>query len=382
MKSQNKVKTVLLLTTLMLSTILIAVPAYAADTGLKGPTLYVTGTTGNPPSNPGQALVDDVPTGSMDNDACALFRTNNPPSNVADSETYYNFSFGLPSGATIYGIEVVVSGYRTPGGTGVPGPYFRVRLDGGAGWTGYKDTSALTNVDAEYTLGSDEPLWGGSWTADSFSDTNFRLEIIPAGAMDPSTGEHWKLDSVRVIVYYTVAAAGFEPGDYFTYTQGGWGGPGSPGQILHNNFTTVYTSGVTVGDAYTMLFTAAQSVTDYLPAGGTPSALIADVTNPTSSTSGVFGAQVLALQINVDFSAAGITQGPGGPVGELELCNTGTSLDGQTIAQILAAANTALGGGGLPTGYSISDLNDLVDNLNKAFDNGIPSLWAIDHLCK
>jgi len=89
---------------------------------------------------------------------------------------------------------------------------------------------------------------------------------------------------------------------------------------------------------------------------------------------------VLALQINVDFSAAGVTQGPGGPFGDLTLTATGMSLDGQTVSQVLAAMNTALGGGALPSGYSFTDLNDLTADLNAAFDGGTPSAWALTHL--
>src|SRR5262249_48908460 len=156
------------------------------------------------------------------------------------------------------------------------------------------------------------------------------------------------------------------------YTQGGWGAKpkgGNPAQLLQDNFGAVYPAGVEVGipggSGFSMLFTSSTAVGAYLPAGGTPGSLTSDLLNPTSSSSGVFGGQVLALQINVDFSTAGIlTAG----LGSLTICNTGTSLDGQTIAQVLAAANVALGGGSLPPGYTISDLNDLVTNLNEGFD--------------
>ena len=132
-----------------------------------------------------------------------------------------------------------------------------------------------------------------------------------------------------------------------------------------------------------MHFTSAAAVNAYLPAGGTPGALTVDLVNPVSSSSGVFGGQVLTLQLNVDFSAANVTQGPGGALGSLKLCNTGTSLDGETISQILAVAKVALGGGALPSDYTISDLNDLVDNLNQAFDDGtVVTEWAAGHLCR
>ena len=84
------------------------------------------------------------------------------------------------------------------------------------------------------------------------------------------------------------------------------------------------------------------------------------------------------MQLNVDFGAAGKIN----PIGGHTICNTGTAADGQTIAQVLAAANVALGGGALPYGMTdISQLNDLVDNLNNAFDNCVANDWAKSYVC-
>jgi hypothetical protein len=132
----------------------------------------------------------------------------------------------------------------------------------------------------------------------------------------------------------------------------------------------------------TMRFNGATYVERYLPAGKTPNKLDGNYTNPTTTSSGVFGGQVLSLQLNVDFNAAGIIDGVDGSIGNLRLCNTGTSLDGKTINEILAAANKALGGGLRPTGYTYSSLNDLVTHLNEAFDNCNVSTWALQHLCR
>jgi len=119
-----------------------------------------------------------------------------------------------------------------------------------------------------------------------------------------------------------------------------------------------------------------------LPAQGTPNSLRQDYVNPSATTSGVFGGQVLALELNVDFSGINIPSHTGGPLGNLKLCKTGTSLDGKTVTEILGIANTALGGGSLPSGYTYSSLNNLVDNLNKAFDSCTPASWAQEHLCR
>jgi hypothetical protein len=182
----------------------------------------------------------------------------------------------------------------------------------------------------------------------------------------------------------------FSAGDFCTYTQGGWGSRPSgknPGSILSNNFSTVYPQGLSVGytgtGGKTMHFSSAAFVDRYLPAGSTSNKLTMNYpNNPTTTTSGVFGGQVLGLQLNVDFNVAGIIDGADGSIGNLRLCNTGTSLDGETISEILAAANVALGGGPRPTGYTYSSLNDLVTHLNEAFDNCNVSTWALQHLCR
>jgi hypothetical protein len=206
MQRQKNTLEILLPAVLMLSAMLIAVPAYADETGYTFPTAEATGTTGQGPSNLLQAFVDDVGTGATGDNYCEWFKTNNTGAGggAADSEVYSNFGFSIPSGATIDGVEVVVSGYRT--GSTSAGAYFRVRLsnNGGADWTDYGDTSGLGTTDALYTLGGSGQLWSVIWTADSFSDGNFRLEVVPAGPY--LSGELWKLDSVKVKVYYTLAA--------------------------------------------------------------------------------------------------------------------------------------------------------------------------------
>lgn len=177
-------------------------------------------------------------------------------------------------------------------------------------------------------------------------------------------------------------SGGFEPGDYCSYTQGGWGAPPrgrNPGSILADNFDGMY-SELVVGGIFAMTFESAPNVEAYLPAGGTPGALAGDVTNPTSTSAGVFGGQVTALRLNVDFNDAGIIDGFEGSISGLVLQGTGGSLDGQSVAAILAAAEQALGGGALPAGYSLSSLNSLVSNLNEAFENCDPSDWADSHL--
>jgi len=124
-----------------------------------------------------------------------------------------------------------------------------------------------------------------------------------------------------------------------------------------------------------MTFTSSAAVEAYLPGGGTPGALAGDLTDPTSSSSGVFGAQVLALRMNLDFNSAGYLDCIYDDFGSLVLSNTGT-FDGLTVSEVLVYAEMALGG----AAYDIALLNSVVTSLNEAFDNCEPTQWAQDHL--
>ncbi|HEV8416616.1 MAG TPA: hypothetical protein VGQ49_23680 [Bryobacteraceae bacterium] len=157
-----------------------------------------------------------------------------------------------------------------------------------------------------------------------------------------------------------------------TVTQGGWGAAphgNNPGAFLAAHFPA---AGVTIGGSpFFLHFSSAVSVQNFLPQGGIPGALTASATNPTSGTSaGVFAGQVLALQLNVQLEG----------FGSLVLTGTGTSFDGKTVADVLAAANLALAGGALPSGFTYSSLNDLVDALNNSFDGCVAGSWATAHL--
>lgn len=180
----------------------------------------------------------------------------------------------------------------------------------------------------------------------------------------------------------------FDPGDYLTYSQGGYGGNGAPFNLLSNNFAAAFPSGVEVGipgaGGFSMKFTSAAAVKAYLPAGGPASSLTADLNNPTSSGAGVFGGQVLALKLSVGLSDAAVT-----PVsfGDVYLNDPTSSLHGKTIRQILAVMEIALGGGGLPAGYTFGSLNALAEDLNLSFHpdtlgNPAVSAWAMLHLSK
>jgi len=160
----------------------------------------------------------------------------------------------------------------------------------------------------------------------------------------------------------------------FTYTPGGWGAKprgNNPGTVLHNNFDSIYPSGLVIGNPaeYTMTFTEAQAITDFLPSGGKPGVLAQDYTDPDKKTkAGEFASQVLALQLNVDFSNAGVLPD--------DLANwhlDSGPLMNNTVAAVLASANIVLGGGQpsedelTALGLTVSELNDVLAYINEKF---------------
>jgi hypothetical protein len=259
----------------------------------------------------------------------------------------------------------------------------------GAGSEVLSGTAVRTVTYSGVTAGTTDGLW-----INCANITGQGVTVVVNGPVDPLTSlpiysyTFDLVDAVNADACASVTVPGVEPPPPVnpqptTYTQGGWGAQpngNNPGALLAANFSQVYPSGVEVGipgaGGFSMTFSSASAVNSYLPAGGKAGALTADLANPTSSSSGVFGGQVLALQLNVDFSSAGVTLAT---LAGAVYAESGMCMDGATVAQILAAANTALGGSSV-TGCTISDLNGLATNLNEAFDNGVLSGWGLIHL--
>jgi hypothetical protein len=66
--------------------------------------------------------------------------------------------------------------------------------------------------------------------------------------------------------------------------------------------------GTCASNQFGMTFTSPAAIQNYLPAGGKAGVLDACLIDPSSSHSGNLGGEVLALELNVDFSAAGVTR--------------------------------------------------------------------------
>jgi hypothetical protein len=172
-----------------------------------------------------------------------------------------------------------------------------------------------------------------------------------------------------------------------TYAQSDWGIGSLGGNLLVTNYDAIYAGtlgvfeiGIPGPTGFSVQFTDSNDLQTYLPASGAPGTLDSDLANPMTTSAGVFGGEVAALKLNVDFSDAGVLTGNAGlRLGDLSVCNVvPTGLSGLTVRQVLDAANTALGAGS--TLYAISDLDALVDSLNLSFESGSVEVFAQDHL--
>jgi hypothetical protein len=226
---------------------------------------------------------------------------------------------------------------------------------------------------------------------------------------------------------------GFNDGDFCTKSQGFFGTPGTGqgGTTPPSNgsweadacaLSALGGSAVIGGGTYSATWTTVAAIVAYLPGANTSSPLTGTTTDTSPSGGGNLAGQTLALTLNLALSGSGCTYGtctdvgyPAG-YGDAVLCNfkegdtfvengdgisaaTATALNGQTVSDVLAAANAYLGGNGtVAVPYFLAgagDLNQLVSNLNLAFeladwepdgvDNcacGGMTAFAESHLCK
>ena len=190
-------------------------------------------------------------------------------------------------------------------------------------------------------------------------------------------------------------AAPFQVGEFLTYSQDSWGTLSTDASdLLLNNFFTVYAKGhveVGISGGNSILFTAPENVLGYLPTSGVPGPLDNTFLDPSDTTSaGVFGSYVLAMTFNVDFNDAGLLAGSADiRFGDLRIFNLGTfvveglpedfsDLNGLSVRQFLAAANTCLGGGSCLHTYEGMSL--IAEDFSLAFDGGTPTQFAQNHL--
>jgi hypothetical protein len=284
-----------------------------------------------------------------------------------------------------YWFRVAVS--NTDTGT-VPCPaWYRVSLECGPFLVGDRDCDGGILDDwGDYLIGC---LRGPGVLFDAFDEC--RLDGADQdGDGDVDLGDVARFGLVEESPPCTpgTAGCGWKTGEVITYSQNQWGEASTPaGALLAAHYNSLYaaTGGVlAVGligtGGFSMAFQSVGPIFAYLPAIGAVGALDADLVDPTTTSSGSFGGEVLALQLNIDFADAGHMDGSTGlHVGDLTICNTPLFfVNGTTVRTFAGFANSALGGGSAP--HSITVLNDIAFFVNSAFIGGSPSRFAQNNL--
>ncbi|MGA9865136.1 MAG: PEP-CTERM sorting domain-containing protein [Acetobacteraceae bacterium] len=194
-------------------------------------------------------------------------------------------------------------------------------------------------------------------------------------------------------------ATNFTPGEFVTGSQVEWGEDPTPTNIagiLESKFDSVFAPsdllevGIPGPAGFSMIFDSADAVTAYLPAGGAPGPLTADLDDPITSASGFLGGSVVTAALNVAFSDAGLLAHPPGiAFGDLLFQNLGAlvgdpespgigpeiaELDGMTVREALSDADQVLGGAA--SSFTPQDMAELLNLTERAFNTGLVSNQA------
>jgi hypothetical protein len=156
-----------------------------------------------------------------------------------------------------------------------------------------------------------------------------------------------------------------------------------PGCIRDHYLSTVFPGGeVVIGHAsgYTATWTSSAAIAAFLPNGGTPSVLTADLIDPAYTPAGVLASQILALRLNREYSCAGIFAEVGlSPAeycyGDYVIPASCGLFSGLTVDEFLALADKVVGGNtNVLNDYSakVSDVNYTASCLNEQFSECDP----------
>jgi hypothetical protein len=182
-----------------------------------------------------------------------------------------------------------------------------------------------------------------------------------------------------------------------TYTNGAWAASQGPSSVnFDTNWLTVFPGGMDIGifnpgngnappNGFRWLGTAQgrNALKIFLNSGGgTNTPITQDVVNPINTFgSGTLAKLTAVLQLNIAFNAAGFLGQPNPGFAAMIYQNPGDSLDGFTVAQLLTLSNQILAGTApFPVGYTNTQYADLLENLQLAYENCVPSSWASGHL--
>ncbi len=168
-----------------------------------------------------------------------------------------------------------------------------------------------------------------------------------------------------------------------TVTQGGWGAPANGnnwGVYRDANFATVFTAPdyLKIGaGSKVFTFTTALAVKNFLAKGGTPSVLPGSATNPANNKN-TLANNLVALALSMKFDEADSNFSSSNTVLKDMIITSGPMM-GSTVQQAWDLANKIIGG--ISTQYSPSEINTVIDNINRNFDNGTSNLGYLACPC-
>lgn len=114
-------------------------------------------------------------------------------------QDWYNFSFGIPAGVFIKGIEVELEAYETAGSCTLG---VEVSWNGGTNYTTTGKQQSFPNYYSKRNYGGSSDLWERSWSASEFSDANFRVRVDCISVISQV-----RLDYIWVKVYYSTVGS-------------------------------------------------------------------------------------------------------------------------------------------------------------------------------
>lgn len=163
---------------------------------------------------------------------------------------------------------------------------------------------------------------------------------------------------------------------FTTATQGGWGAARSGGNwgcYRNNNFANAFPTGLIIGMGdRTLKLTTAAAVDAFLPSSTTARPLNpGHLVNPGSTYKNILAGQAVALTLNIgfdnydpNFSSSTTSLG--------SLIVSSGIFQGWTVNNLLLEANKILGG--LGSAYTPAEINNILNLINKNYDNGTQNL--------
>lgn len=217
-----------------------------------------------------------------------------------------------------------------------------------------------------YSVNSDVP--DGFAPGDLYPTTRSVTLVVDGSGNDvPSVAG----SNVVNFVFYPVISS-----DFKTWGQGGWGAKPNgfnAGWLIQNYYTAPYGSnplviGSVPANRYVSL-SGPTAVQNFLPQGGKPAALDGAYADPgpkkPTNKLGTLAGETLALKLNVDFSASGLTK-----IGLGSLFVGSGPLANCSVNQVLTYADSLLGGGALKAGIKPEDATDTAGKINGNYEGG------------